>query len=130
MLSGSPRPEYTGIAHRADLDEVAGDDPSPEADIDLQQPPSRRTLPGQSGRGDGSGHRVEGHVDDRGDTSGCGGSRGGRKTLPVTVPGVTHMDVGVDEGRHHNQIADVFDRRSDVGVAVEDVDDVAVFDHD
>jgi len=43
---------------------------------------------------------------------------------------VTHMDVGVDQGRHHNQIADVFDRRSDVGVAVEDVDDVAVFDHD
>ena len=71
---------------------------------------------------------VERHVDEGGDTAGCGGAGRGGEAFPLGAAGVVHVHMRVDHARQQHLVVGQLDDPSpgDVGVVRVDRDDAAL----
>jgi hypothetical protein len=63
----------------------------------------------EGGYGGGFGEAVEGHVDEGGETAGCGGVGGGAEAFPLGAAGLIDVDVAVDQAGKQSVVAAVVD---------------------
>jgi hypothetical protein len=96
-----------GLGELAQVSRVAGHDTADEADVDPRA--AGRCLPLRLERGRRCRRRdaVERHVEERRDTAGRGGARGGLEAFPLGASGLVHVDVRVHEPRENDEVARV-----------------------
>jgi hypothetical protein len=87
------------------LGEVAGDDPAPEADVDVAAPRGGAPLGLQRRHAGGARQAVERHVHDGGDPAGRRRRGGVLEALPVGAAGLVDVHVGVDQPGHYQGVA-------------------------
>ena len=102
--------EDTGIVKWTELIQVCRDQSSQETDVDLTLALCRLFFDLERVDIDRDGDAVERHVDQRRDPAGSCCGRCALEALPVGMPGLVHVHVGIDQTGHEHDVRIELDR--------------------